>query len=166
MDDVRAVVLQSPREGVDGVMLLPHRLAAVPMARRALVRDLGQQGIDQAAVDEVAVVVSELLGNAVRHGAPVGRSDLLLRWRVNDRSVEIEVVDGGGGDVRVGEHSGSPESTSGRGLGIVSALSDAWGTADDGHGQRAVWASVAIHPAGGQTPEPPRAASGAMPVGV
>ncbi len=140
MHDPRPVVLQHPREGVDGLMLLPHQAAAVPLARRVLTRELREGDTPQDAVDEVAVVVSELLGNAVRHAAPLGCGDLLLRWRVTSRAVEVEVVDGGGGGVRVPQ--ADEEATSGRGMHIVSTIADAWGTSDDGHGQHAVWASV------------------------
>lgn len=145
MHDPRPVVLQHPREGVDGLMLLPHQPAAVPLARRVLTRELRQGDTPQDAVDEVAVVVSELLGNAVRHAAPLGGGDLLLRWRVTTSAVEVEVVDGGGGAVRTPRVD--DEATSGRGMHIVSTLADAWGTSDDGHGQRAVWASVGTAPA-------------------
>lgn len=140
MPDPGLVVLHGARDGADGVLLLPHEASAVPPARRALTRDLRSLGTPTWAVDEVALVVSELLGNAVRHAAPLGGGDVVLRWRLVPGAVEVEVVDGGGGDVRV-RHPG-PDATSGRGMHLVSEVADAWGTSDDGHGQRSVWASV------------------------
>lgn len=150
MSDPDVVVLQSSGEGppdvqgCDGAMLLPHAAAAVPLARRALSRELRRRRTPADAVDEVAVVVSELLGNAVRHAAPIAGGDVLLRWRVTPGAVEVEVVDGGGGEVRV--TPADAEATGGRGMHLVATLADSWGTSDDGHGQHAVWATVSTAP--------------------
>jgi len=112
----------------------------VPLARRALVRELQRRRTPLQAVDEVAVVVSELLGNAVRHAAPTPSGDLQLRWRLRAETVEVAVVDGGGGRVR--RSPATEDATTGRGLHLVEALAEAWGTAEAGPGERAVWASV------------------------
>lgn len=141
MADPRLVVLAGGGEGADGTFRVSHEAASVPLARRALVHELDRCGAPGDAVDEVALVASELLGNAVRHAAPLSRDCLLLRWRVLPGAVQVEVVDGGGGPVRV--TAAGPGATSGRGMHLVSELADAWGTTDDGHGRRAVWASVA-----------------------
>jgi anti-sigma regulatory factor (Ser/Thr protein kinase) len=140
----RLEVLDGGGAGVDGTFRVSHEAASVPLARRALVRELDRCGAPGDAVDEVALVASELLGNAVRHAAPLGPDCVLLRWRVLPEAVQVEVVDGGGGPVRV--TSAAPGATSGRGMHLVSQIADAWGTTDDGHGRRAVWASVATAP--------------------
>jgi serine/threonine-protein kinase RsbW len=137
------VVLHAGGADEDGVILLTHEPGAVPAARRLLTGQLAGHAAVLPVVDEVAVVVSELLANAVRHGRPIGRADLLLRWRVEGDGVEVSVVDGGGGgDVRV--PAPDPEATSGRGMHIVTALARAWGTSEDAHGRRTVWATVAL----------------------
>ena len=152
MADPRLVVLAGGGGGAGGAFRVSHEAASVPLARRALVRELDRCGAAGGAVDEVALVVSELLGNAVRHaaplepdGGPLGPDGLLLRWRVLPGAVQVEVVDGGGGPVRV--TSAAPGATTGRGMHLVAELADSWGTTDDGPGRRAVWASVPTAPA-------------------
>ena len=121
-------------------VLLPHQAVAVPSARRAVVADLSADPSVTAAVDAVAVVVSELLGNAVRHAEPLGEGDVLLRWWVEGDAVRIEVVDGGGGALAPRDATAS--ATTGRGLRIVEALASDWGCQTDEAGRRTVWASV------------------------
>jgi len=124
-------------------VLLPHEAMAVPQARRAVVADLSTPLADPAVaavVDAVAVVVSELLGNAVRHAAPLGEGDLILRWSVEVDAVRIEVVDGGGG--ALASRDATATATSGRGLRIVEALASEWGSETDTTGRRTVWATI------------------------
>lgn len=149
------VVLSAGGGAEDGVILLTHEPAAVPAARRVLTGQLERDAALLPVVDEIAVVVSELLANAVRHGRPIGRGDLLLRWRVEADGVEVSVVDGGGGDVRV--PSPDPDATSGRGMHIVTALSRAWGTSEDASGRRTVWATVPVPQRAGASPLEDRA---------
>lgn len=144
MDDVRPVRLKSPDGASTGALLLQHRPAAVSPARRALDHELARWHVGERVREEVAVVVSEMLGNAVRHAAPLDQGHLLLRWRVSEHAVDVEVVDGGGGPVRV-LHAGAG-ATGGRGMHLVAALSQSWGTADEAGGRRAVWASVRTTP--------------------
>ena len=139
-------------------VLLPHQAVAVPHARRALVRDLSTDPVDPAVaavVDAVAVVVSELLGNAVRHAAPLGEGDLILRWSVGPDAVRVEVVDGGGG--ALAPRDATSTATTGRGLRIVEALSCDWGSDTDASGRRTVWADIATVEAPSTAVEPPPA---------
>src|SRR4051812_701686 len=80
----------------------------------------GRHGAD--TVDEAQLLVSELVGNAVRHGAPpievevqcAGAESLLIRVR----------------DAAAGEptpRNADLEDEGGRGLALVDLLSDAWG---------------------------------------
>lgn len=91
-------------------------------------------------VDEVELVVSELLGNAVRHASPLPDGRLRVRWEVKAGVVELEVTDGGASTVPVAREP-APFATSGRGLRIVRSLAHEWGVNDDDDG-RTVWVTL------------------------
>jgi len=105
-------------------LVLPHDGASAGAARRALARELGQQDVPEAAVDDALLVVSELVGNAVRHGAPLPGGGISVSWRVLGGAVHVEVRDGG---------AGVPAARrGGRGLPILDLLSARWGTTAPG----------------------------------
>ncbi len=90
--------------------------------------------------DDVLICVSELVTNALLHGAPPGRG-LLLRLRHGDAgTLRIEVHDSGGGHPRNPDPGGEEES--GRGLLLVEALSDHWGVTPR-HPGKVVWCEFA-----------------------
>jgi anti-sigma regulatory factor (Ser/Thr protein kinase) len=96
---------------------------------------------------DTVAVVAELLGNAVRHAAPLPGGVIRLACRAgypeveeHDAYVEIRVTDGGSTD-RPTERTAGPDSVDGRGLTIVAALARAWGVDSDGDGQ-CVWAAL------------------------
>jgi len=126
------------------VLLLPFAASSVGVARRRLVSDLMTAGIYDSAVCDVALVISELLSNALRHAAPLPGSQIRVAWRIDEESVQVSVSDGGGMTVpELGEPT--PGATGGRGLRIVEKLSRRWGTStgDDG---TTVWAEVPVRP--------------------
>ncbi|MFC9426698.1 ATP-binding protein [Streptomyces sp. NPDC056987] len=96
-------------------------------------------GISGAYVDDLQLVVSELVTNAVRYGTEPGDSVLVL-LAVTDTCVRIEVRDPVRRRPRF--RAVSQERDRGRGLFIVEALAECWGVADRPLG-KAVWAQVA-----------------------
>jgi anti-sigma regulatory factor (Ser/Thr protein kinase) len=141
-----------PQRGDARSLRVRHRAAAVPAARREVLEDLAGR-VDADLGSEAAVVVSELLGNAIRHAAPLdggaGRAGeraeppatVLLRWQLRAGTIDIEVTDGGArGEVR--PLRPAPYSTNGRGLRIVRSLAHEWGVVDEPDGRRTVWAAV------------------------
>lgn len=122
---------------VEDVMVLPHAAASVPAARSRLADRLAHLPHD--LVDDALLVLSELLGNAVRHTVSAG--DLEVRWASTPGAVRLEVVDGGGGEPRVAERGEG--AVSGRGMAIVETLSQSWGTTSLDDGRRAVWSRIA-----------------------
>jgi anti-sigma regulatory factor (Ser/Thr protein kinase) len=82
--------------------------------------------------DEVIVVVSELVTNAVLHGFP----PIELRLTVDDSVVRIEVSD-------ARRDMGSPVEES-RGLQIIGQLANAWGVRSTSEDGKIVWADVAV----------------------
>ena len=100
------------------------------MARQHLVSDLIEAGVCAAAVTDAALVVSELLSNALRHAQPLPGAGIRVAWDLDTDSVRVAVSDGGGSTrPELGEPT--PTTTGGRGLWIVARLSRRWGTLSD-----------------------------------
>jgi anti-sigma B factor antagonist len=126
------------------VLLLPFTASSVGVARRHLVSDLIEAGVRASAVTDAALVISELLSNALRHAGPLPGSGLRVAWDLDADSVRISVSDGGGPSrPEFGEPT--PTATGGRGLRIVARLSRRWGTLCDDEGTT-VWAEVLVMP--------------------
>jgi len=120
-------------------------------AARAFVREaLHDQ--PRELVEAAELLTSELTSNCVRHA----RTDFELVID-SDPQVRVEVRDGGGG--RPSRLAPSPQDPSGRGLGIVEALSESWGIAPERSG-KTVWFTLSSSP-GSPGPAPSRPRTGA-----
>lgn len=134
----------APRRTVpSSVLRLPHSAAAVGTARRRVRREHADAGLGSCVLDDVEVVVSELLGNAVRHARPIAGGVLLLGWRIEDGEVTVRVTDGGSGRA-VEPREAGPMADSGRGLHIVDTLASSWGVVEHVGGLRTVWAALSL----------------------
>jgi anti-sigma regulatory factor (Ser/Thr protein kinase) len=112
--------------------------AEVPRARRFVADALERSG--RQATDEVMLVTSELVSNAVRHGRdPV---ELHLELDTDGDRLHLEVIDAGGVAPQAPSAMPEVEAEGGRGLPLVAALSESWGSAVDAHGHTAVWADL------------------------
>ena len=123
------------------VVHLPCAPASVALARRALSDDLTAAGVFDHAVRDAALVISELLSNAILHAYPLPGERLQVAWAVDGSSVEVAVSDGGSATVPHAGHP-APSSISGRGLSIVEHLCQTWGVRTDDVGLT-VWAVLA-----------------------
>ena len=123
------------------VVHLPCAPASVGLARRALSNELRAAGVFDNAVRDAALVVSELLSNAILHAYPLPGELLQLAWDMDGSSVEVAVSDGGSATVPRAGHP-APFAVGGRGLGIVEHLSLTWGVRSDEVGLT-VWAVLA-----------------------
>jgi len=122
-------------------VLLPYTPSSVAVARRRLTSDLDAAGIYEAAVCDAAIVVSELLSNAIRHAAPLPDAQVEVTWSLDHDALRIAVSDAGDGPLpHVTEPA--PGAPGGRGLGIVESLSDRWGVLRE-DGVTTVWAQLA-----------------------
>ncbi len=123
----------SPLRAALDLPLTPHSAA---MARRA-VRDVlsAWRYVDEDWVYDVTTVVSELVGNAVRHA---GRG-LVLAIEAHDDHVIVSVSDGSA--VPPVPRSGGTTAESGRGFQIIEALADTWGVTENDGGKR-VWVNM------------------------
>jgi anti-sigma regulatory factor (Ser/Thr protein kinase) len=87
--------------------------------------------------DDLELVVSELVTNAVRAGSPTVRIEMALEGD----AVMIRVGDSATGWPEARE--AGIHDTGGRGLPLVSAVSSSWGVRISEHG-KTVWAALAI----------------------
>ena len=131
------------------VLLLPFAASSVGVARQRLVSDLIAADIYDSAVCDVALVISELFSNALRHAAPLPGAKIRIAWRIDTGCVRVSVTDGGAQTVpELGEPTQA--ATGGRGLRIVEKLSTRWGTSAGEEGTT-VWAEVPVRPLQAET---------------
>ncbi|MEV0279066.1 SpoIIE family protein phosphatase [Streptomyces sp. NPDC050610] len=138
-DDVTLLLVGFPAAPLATASLeLAGERASVPAGRRFLLRVLREWGL--AALEDTApLLVSELLTNAVCHaGGPIG-----LRMWLSDRELGVEVSDGSSPRPRARLAAATEEC--GRGLILVEALADAWGTRPEVTG-KAVWFTMRTAP--------------------
>lgn len=114
---------------------LPRRLVAVPRARQLADEALTSAG---GAGDDLALVITELVANAVRHGR--GRR-ISLRLQADGRSVRVE-VENRRWTTLPRRRLPSDVRPTGRGLALVAACSRDWGVEAEGRGLTRVWAEV------------------------
>lgn len=106
-------------------------------ARRAVAEILAEWGLnDQDLVDDLLLVTSELVSNAVRHGGAAVRLDLEL----HPTTVRVAVSDESTALPRPREPE--QEGEMGRGLFLLGALAEAWGVDNSPHGGKQVWARL------------------------
>lgn len=112
---------------------LPPMRASVPAARHLLLELLRAWGAPHDR-DDAALLVTELVANVVDHAH--GEASLTLEMEVSDRWLRIVVADGSSirPVVRELEH----EQPRGRGLQLVKAIADRWGSEEHRDGKR-VW---------------------------
>ncbi|MEU3430093.1 ATP-binding protein [Streptomyces gardneri] len=128
-------------------MAVPHGPAGVGEARHRMRDELYRSGVSESVVDDAVLILSELLSNACRYGRPLGRAergegDVLAAWRVDSSGgLRVEVTDGGG-PTRPVPSTPSVTARGGRGLNIISALSQDWGVRDSATGEVTVWVVV------------------------
>lgn len=120
--------------------------AGEPVSRRDArrVRELRRIGAIQLRrwrlpelIETASVLISELVTNALEHGTG-GEISFSVAYREDE--VRFEVADGSP-DAPVLRCAG-PDDESGRGMLLVSALADAWGTSDD---RTRTWCVLAVH---------------------
>lgn len=114
---------------------LPASVAA-PARARAIAREAVAGKLAAVPVEDLTLVVSELVTNAVLHGL----GDVTLAVTMNDDAVRVEVGDDQPDLAEVTAHPVDAES--GRGLLLVSRLAHEWGVRRE-RGGKVVWADVA-----------------------
>ncbi|MFY7069998.1 ATP-binding protein [Nocardiopsis changdeensis] len=126
---------------VERHVILPYVPTTVMDARRRLGDDLRSLGVAEECIDDAALIISELVSNALRHASPLPTpanpaNSVGVAWRAEtDASgpggwLEISVRDGGSTTMPRVADPGTA-GLGGRGLGIVQHLAGRWGTEMD-----------------------------------
>jgi len=123
-------------------MTIPFSAESAGQVRHALESWLAQRGSASHVVDDVRLVATELVGNAVRHALPRDDGTVLVCWEAEDSTLVLSVCDGGGSS-EPQQLDASPYDDKGRGLAIVDALSSTWWV-DSSPRQRTVHARLAL----------------------
>ena len=121
-------------------LALPARAEAASRARQALRALLAPLGLD---ADAAELLVSELVGNAVRYA---GGGEVLVRARIADGLLRVEVLDSSEVIPPLPSHPPPADAESGRGLLLVEALAERWG-AESVPGGKRLWFELAPDPA-------------------
>jgi anti-sigma regulatory factor (Ser/Thr protein kinase) len=118
---------------------IPSEPASVGQARRFLRNWLGDVANSRFGED-LELVVSELVTNAIRHSR-------LLSLHLSRRGerVRVEVDDENGDEPRL-DSAVPPEAPSGRGLNIVARLATTWGWSPLSDGGKRVWCELSPPP--------------------
>jgi anti-sigma regulatory factor (Ser/Thr protein kinase) len=116
---------------------------AARLARRAIAGHV--QSLPDSLQDDVSLLVTELITNAVRHGgARAGRPIRVDLHRDADR-VRIEVVDHGNSELQVVPKTFDVDSSGGWGLLLVDRIAQRWGVRPAASGT-CVWFELATAP--------------------
>lgn len=128
-----------------GVSLsLPFESASAAVVRRELAAWMARQLFPGECLDDARLVVSELVGNAVRHASPIDPGVMLVDWHREDDALALSVTDGGARTLPRQRRARTDE-TGGRGLAIVDALAERWWV-DEEHNTVHARLSMALPP--------------------
>ncbi|MFJ6824854.1 ATP-binding protein [Streptomyces niveus] len=136
------------RQGAVDRLVLVALSEAVGRAREFAAEALRSWGVVDA-LDDVVLVASELVTNAVRATGQKAGHRVAVQLRVAGRSLYIEVWDNVPGVPEVKHLEADAEG--GRGLQLVEALTTRWGICQPRSGGKVVWAELPLP----GVPEPP-----------
>jgi anti-sigma regulatory factor (Ser/Thr protein kinase) len=111
-------------------LTVPPKVEEIPKVRERVVRAVSDR-LDEQRAEDLRLLVSEVVTNAILHGRSPAPVDVRVRA---DDEVRVEVVDRG-----PGFDPGAPRAheVGGFGLKFVSQLADRWGLETDG--ETRVW---------------------------
>ena len=117
---------------------LPCDVASVSSARR-LATDFAGDRLSDMKLDDFALMVSEVVTNAVKHGSPEADGNIGLRLEGDQDALRVMVTDGGQ-VFALDPESIDRDRDESFGLLLVNKLADRWGYSLDG--KKAIWLEV------------------------
>ncbi|MEV0278152.1 ATP-binding protein [Streptomyces sp. NPDC050610] len=136
-----------PATDSESSQLFPRHRKSAGRARAALREQLAIWGITDEPAETAVLLLSELVTNAVEHGKTSPGREIGTRFGLYEGALRLEVADAND-DLPV-PRPAKDDDEDGRGLALVIALADRWGTCPrrDGIGKQ-VWVELKI-PTGG-----------------
>jgi serine/threonine-protein kinase RsbW len=122
-----------------GLLCVRHDAASAAVVREQISVDLEARSVTRDSVEDVLLVATELVGNAVVHSPDVG--DLDVAWDVDGATVIVRVHDSSSVEPR--RRTAGSDASNGRGLAIVAAIANEWGVNHVAQGKQ-VWARVPV----------------------
>jgi serine/threonine-protein kinase RsbW len=124
----RAVAQRSTHTQHAGVSLrVPFAPSSVGVARQTLKRWMRERGSSANSIEDARVVISELVGNSIRHASPLPDGSLMVTWKTDSTGLQLSVTDGGS-ESRPRKVHAPTSAVAGRGMTIVDTLSVSWWT--------------------------------------
>ncbi|MFJ9242332.1 ATP-binding protein [Streptomyces sp. NPDC101776] len=122
---------------------LPRNPRSAGHARALLRWQLTDWKIAGEVADTAELLLSELVTNSIRHArTPPGR-EIGVRFATYDGRLRVEVADAS--NHRPQPREAAPEDEGGRGVSLVQALSERWGSCPRLHGiGKATWAELSL----------------------
>jgi anti-sigma regulatory factor (Ser/Thr protein kinase) len=119
---------------------LEHTTRAPATARHAAHGALAGWGMDAGIVQDVLLVVSELVTNAVTHALPPVVLHLTLT--AGGTGIQVRVTDGGPAPTPATWAAQRPSDEHGRGTDVIDVLTDTTGAGEDAEGLIDHWADL------------------------
>jgi anti-sigma regulatory factor (Ser/Thr protein kinase) len=114
-----------------------------PRAARVFVAEtLTAWDLKAEKIEAAQLVVSELVTNAVLYAAK--SPTISLDLRLTDGAVRVLVTDGGLGEPERRSHTDPWTAETGRGVRLVDAFAERWGTETHGRDGKTVWCELSI----------------------
>ncbi|MFE3163879.1 ATP-binding protein [Streptomyces sp. NPDC059224] len=138
-----ATLPQAPRTVATFAQLLSSTRRGARLARLLATTQLRTWDLSPDVTERAEQIVAELGANAALHGRVQGRDfRLALTLDITTGLLRIAVTDAKGGQLPVVPTDSATDGETGRGLLMVSALADRWGTEPHPPGGKTVWAEV------------------------
>lgn len=124
-------------------MTVPARPSCAAGVRRTVAAHLARWELSPI-LDDAVLATDELFANAVRHASAGPHDTIAVTLECSERELRVTLADPSPARPRPRTVDGAAES--GRGLTIVAALADDWGTdpPDAGDAGKKVWFSLAV----------------------
>jgi len=107
---------------IEFAMALPRDAIGIPMVRRVLGDALRSLGVTEECVADILLAASEACSNAVRHGGPASRYQVVAT--IGAGRCEVRIADRGQGLPFIPKQYPPPEAENGRGILIMQSVVD------------------------------------------